>query len=82
MSSARFILKDATSENKIFSNRVIVAWLMMFVLLSLIVVRLYFLQVNAHEHYITLSKDNRIKTLPLPLKRLKTLIFCFKKSVK
>ncbi|HEC85528.1 MAG: penicillin-binding protein 2 [Candidatus Parabeggiatoa sp. nov. 2] len=66
MSSARFILKDATSENKIFSNRVIVAWLMMFVLLSLIVVRLYFLQVNAHEHYITLSKDNRIKTLPLP----------------
>jgi len=65
MSSTQFILKDATHETRIFSNRIIVAWILMLLLLSLIIVRLFFLQVIDHERYITLSENNRIKIVPL-----------------
>ncbi len=69
MLSTRFILKDTIRENKIFKFRVIIAWLMMLGLFSVIVGRLFFLQVFEHEGYITKSEDNRIKILPLPPKR-------------
>lgn len=69
MSNAQLILKDATCENKIFSNRAIIAWILVFFLLVLIFSRLYFLQVIEQERYIALSKDNRIKVLPLPPSR-------------
>lgn len=69
MSSTRFILKDAVRENKIFYNRVIVAWLLMLIGLSIITVRLVFLQIIEHERYITRSEKNRIKILPLPPRR-------------
>ena len=38
-------------------------------LLAALVGRLIYLQVVAHEHFITLSDDNRIKILPLPPNR-------------
>jgi penicillin-binding protein 2 len=66
MSSTRLILKDPSREGQIFSNRVIVGWIMMFVFLLLIVGRLSYLQVYAHDRYITLSDNNCIKILPLP----------------
>jgi penicillin-binding protein 2 len=66
MLSTRFTLKDTARENKIFKNRAIVAWLMMLSLFSLIVARLFFLQVIDHKNYITLSENNRIKILPMP----------------
>ncbi|MDM8559573.1 penicillin-binding protein 2 [Candidatus Parabeggiatoa sp. HSG14] len=66
MSSTRFILKDITRENKIFNNRLIVAGIIIFIILSIIVVRLVFLQIINYENYTTLSEKNRIKILPLP----------------
>ncbi|MCK5876904.1 MAG: penicillin-binding protein 2 [Candidatus Marithrix sp.] len=61
-----FILKDSARENKIFYNRVMIAWLLMLLGLLLIVARLIFLQVTEYDHYYTLSEKNRIKILPLP----------------
>ncbi|RKZ90959.1 MAG: penicillin-binding protein 2 [Candidatus Parabeggiatoa sp. nov. 1] len=66
MLSTQFTLKDTARENKTFKNRAIVAWLMMLILFSLIVARLFFLQVIEHKNYITLSENNRIKILPMP----------------
>ncbi len=65
MSSTRLLLKDTVLENRIFGNRILVAWLMILVLLFVIIVRLFFLQVIYHERYTTLSKSNHIKILPL-----------------
>lgn len=71
MSSIRLILKDTVLENKIFGNRVLIAWLIMLVLFLGIVMRLVFLQVSDHELYSSLSENNRIKILPqLPTRGL------------
>ena len=65
----RFILKDAARENNLFINRVIVGWLFMLVCLSMIVVRLLYLQLFDHQQYTTLSDQNRIKILPISSSR-------------
>jgi penicillin-binding protein 2 len=65
MSSTQLILKDTTRENKIFSHRIILAWIIILFLFFGIVGRLIFLQVIDHERYITLSEQNRIKIVPL-----------------
>jgi penicillin-binding protein 2 len=63
--STQFILKDASHETRIFSNRVIVAWILMLLLLLLIMARLFVLQVIDHKDYITQSENNRIKIVPV-----------------
>ncbi len=65
-SRSRVLLKDASTENRLFNTRVILAWLGMLIALSFIVVRLVFLQIIDHERYTTLSESNRLKILPLP----------------
>lgn len=65
MTKTRLILKDTVLENRIFGNRLLIAWLMMFLLFLVVVVRLFSLQVINHERYTTLSENNRIKILPL-----------------
>ncbi len=67
--SSTLILKDASRENKLFKNRVILAWVMMLIFFSLIVGRLFFLQVIEHEIYTTKSENNRINILPIAPKR-------------
>ena len=69
MSSTRFILKDSTNENQLFSRRVIVAWIAVMVAIFVIIGRLIFLQVVAHDRYTTLSENNRLKIRPLPPNR-------------
>jgi penicillin-binding protein 2 len=59
-------LKDTIRENQSFLNRVIVAGLAVIVMLLLLVWRMLQLQVVEHEHFTTLSRDNRVKVLPLP----------------
>jgi penicillin-binding protein 2 len=61
-----FILTDTVRENTLFMNRIIIAWVLMLCGLSLIVVRLFVLQISQHERYTTLSENNRVKVLPLP----------------
>ncbi|WP_347989811.1 penicillin-binding protein 2 [Methylomonas sp. AM2-LC] len=61
-----FGFKDGLAENRIFLSRVVAAFFLILVLIAGLVVRLVYLQIVGHEHYATLSKDNRIKIAPLP----------------
>ncbi|OQW93785.1 MAG: penicillin-binding protein 2 [Beggiatoa sp. IS2] len=66
MPKNRFILKDVAHENKLFTNRLIIAWLLMVVAFSIVVSRLFFLQVTNYSEYTTLSEKNHLKILPIP----------------
>lgn len=59
-------LKDTIRESQSFLNRAIIAGLAVILLLLLLVWRMVQLQVVEHEHFTTLSRDNRVKVLPLP----------------
>lgn len=59
-------LKDHFHETQIFNQRVLVAGVMMFLLLSLLLIRLVYLQITNQEHYSTLSENNRVSIRPIP----------------
>lgn len=59
-------IKDSASENRIFTNRVIVALAFIAILTTGLIVRLIYLQIVWHEHYATLANKNHIKISPLP----------------
>ncbi len=61
----RFAIKDSLAENRVFISRVVAAFLLIILLVIGLVARLTYLQVVGHQHYATLSKDNRIKIAPL-----------------
>lgn len=61
----KFTLKDAGSENRIFRARVIVAIVLMALLMATVVARLALLQIIRHDHYTTLSRENRVKIVPI-----------------
>lgn len=65
MAKTRFILKDAASEQRMFSNRIVIGLVFIVFALSLIVVRATYLQVINHEKYTTLSENNRLKIIPV-----------------
>jgi penicillin-binding protein 2 len=58
---AEFHLKDAGYEYRLISRRIYFAGLIMFLLVLLIVIRVFFLQVVMHDHFTTLSQHNRVK---------------------
>jgi penicillin-binding protein 2 len=62
-------IKDYLFESRLFMQRTVQALVLSALLIVILVGRLVYLQVLAHEHYITLSDDNRIKILPLPPNR-------------
>ncbi|HHI77042.1 MAG TPA: penicillin-binding protein 2, partial [Gammaproteobacteria bacterium] len=59
-------IKDHIREEQAFLGRAIVAGLLVLAALFALGVRMFQLQVLKHEHYTTLSKDNRVKLVPLP----------------
>lgn len=65
----RVTIKDYLLESRLFMQRTVQALLIALILLAILVGRLIYLQVVSHEHFITLSDDNRIKILPLPPNR-------------
>jgi len=65
----RVTIKDYLFESHLFMQRSVQALIFAAVLVAVLIGRLVHLQVLAHEHYITLSDDNRIKILPLPPNR-------------
>ncbi len=65
----RITIKDYLFESQLFMQRSVQALVFAGILIAVLVGRLIYLQVLAHEHYITLSDDNRIKILPLPPNR-------------
>ena len=54
-------LKDHFLETRLFGNRAIILLVFCGLLLAVLFTRLLYLQVIEHEHYITLSEDNRVK---------------------
>ncbi len=57
---------DHIRESQTFLSRAIIAGLLLTLALILLVSRLFQLQVLDHEHFTTLSTDNRVKVLPKP----------------
>ena len=62
----RVALKDHFRETRLFQSRVILALVICIVLSLTIIVRLIYLQIIDHEHFNTLSNDNRVNILPIP----------------
>ncbi|MES9993722.1 MAG: penicillin-binding protein 2 [Candidatus Thiodiazotropha sp.] len=59
-------IKDYLHESQLFLGRAIASGTLVLVVLAILVGRLFYLQVESHEHYTTLSQDNRVKLEPLP----------------
>jgi len=66
---SRVTIKDYLFESRLFVQRSVQALVFAALLFAALFGRLVYLQVVAHEHYTTLSDDNRIKILPLPPNR-------------
>ena len=63
--STLYAIKDHSVENRLFLNRIVVAFIVIILLTSGLIVRLIYLQIVGHEHYSSLAKDNSIKIVPL-----------------
>jgi len=59
-------LKDHFIEQRIFHNRSIAAIIFTLILFSVLIVRLFYLQINSHEHFTTLSQNNRVSVQAIP----------------
>ena len=69
MSRPRNTIKDNLLESRLFMGRSLIAVLLFGALTVALVARLVWLQVVAHEHFTTLSEDNRVKLNPVPPNR-------------
>ncbi|MFI0414788.1 MAG: penicillin-binding protein 2 [Candidatus Thiodiazotropha sp.] len=59
-------IKDYLHESQLFLGRAIASGALVLLVLLILVGRLFYLQVENHDHYTTLSQDNRVKLEPLP----------------
>ncbi len=64
--SVNYQFKDNAEESRLIKRRVLIAAVVILVLMLAIIVRLGYLQVIKHDHFITLSQNNRVKVLPIP----------------
>jgi len=58
-------MKEQNREVQIFNRRVYVAIAGMLALIGVLVGRLVYLQLLSHDHYTTLSLENRLRVLPI-----------------
>jgi len=58
-------MQDAARDMRIVHTRLLVAALVIGALVLVLLGRLFYLQVVAHEHFVTLSRNNRIAMLPV-----------------
>ena len=59
-------LKNIGEESQLIRGRIYFAGYFMLFLLLFIVLRVFYLQVIMHDHFTTLSQNNRVKILPIP----------------
>ncbi len=59
-------IQDREREARLVAVRSVVAGVLVLIALALVTVRLVHLQVDNHEHFSVLSKDNRVKIQPIP----------------
>ena len=69
MSRPPSTIKDNLLESRLFIGRTLMTLLLFGALAIALVARLVWLQVVAHEHFTTLSEDNRVKLNPVPPNR-------------
>lgn len=58
-------IRDYKSEDQLFRNRAIFAFLGIVILICILIMNLYTLQVVQFQDYKTRSNDNRIKIVPI-----------------
>lgn len=58
-------LKDKAREDALLKSRSLVAMVIVLLLVTVLVGRLFYLQVIDHAHYTTLSHNNRVKIIPV-----------------
>lgn len=69
MKKHRLALKNHFKEAGIFRNRCITALIFVFILTTILIARLAYLQIKSHHFYSTLSRHNLLNTIPLPPNR-------------
>jgi len=62
-------MKNTHLEKQVFNLRLIVALFFIFILFSMLLGRLAYLQVSNYQHYSDLSQGNRIRIEPIPPNR-------------
>jgi penicillin-binding protein 2 len=62
----RLTIKDHIRESRLFNERTVVAIVGIFLLVSVIIGQMVYLQIISHEHYATLAHDNRITIRAVP----------------
>lgn len=58
-------LKNPLRENYLFRNRAVIAGVVALILMLSLMARLVYLQIINHQHFTTLSHNNRVSILPL-----------------
>ena len=64
--SPAITLKDKARESTLLRNRAITGLVVVIALSGLLITRLVYLQIISHEHFSTLSENNRVKIVPIP----------------
>jgi len=67
--ATRLTLKDHLFESRLIMQRAILMLVLGGLLCLILFSRLFYLQVVEHQHYTTLSEDNRVKLQPIPPNR-------------
>ncbi len=62
---SRIAIKDQIREGQLFTSRAITALAVIILVLLAIIARMVFLQILSHEHYTTLSQNNRVSIQPV-----------------
>lgn len=59
------ILQDRGEETRIFRDRILASMILMGLMMLVVISRLVEIQILNHDHYTTLSEENRVKIVPL-----------------
>ena len=59
-------LQNHFTELRVFHNRSLIALFMTLLLFGILIVRLFYLQIVSHEHFTTLSQNNRVSVQAIP----------------
>ena len=62
-------LKDHEKDGRLIRKRAVVGAVVVLLLTSVLVARMYYLQVVQFEHHTTLAENNRIHVQPIPPSR-------------
>ncbi|MBS99994.1 MAG: penicillin-binding protein 2 [Oceanospirillaceae bacterium] len=62
-------LKDYSQESITFTNRAVVALVIVILMMGILVARVYFLQVVEHDRYAAISENNRVQLQPVAPRR-------------